>query len=119
VSSAWRPLRAGLGWLLLPLGQNSLLAYSLHLFVVLGAATVLPLIPGFDAAEPIFNTCAQLAGIGVIWVVVGAVPLLRRTHSSLTLPSGASGGNPCTHWAEDVTLCSQVFANVTGNHRGG
>ena len=30
----WRPLRAALGWLLLPLGQASLLAYGTHLFLL-------------------------------------------------------------------------------------
>src|SRR4029434_9114987 len=34
VTVAWMPIRRVLGWLLLPLGQDALSAYILHLFVV-------------------------------------------------------------------------------------
>ena len=34
VTVAWGPIRRALGWLLLPLGQDALSAYILHLFVV-------------------------------------------------------------------------------------
>ena len=44
VTVAWGPIRRVLGWLLLPLGQDALSAYILHLFVVALAMKVRPLV---------------------------------------------------------------------------
>lgn len=112
VSSTWRPLRAGLGWALLPLGQNALLAYSLHLFVVLATATALPLIPGFDGGEPALNTPVQLAGVGAIWVVVGAALLPRRAYRSVMLALGPDGNRRLPHLAR-TSLISAIVLSLT------
>ncbi len=46
LSSLWAPINASLGWLIIPLGQNSLYVYIVHLFVVVGiyngVATAVP-----------------------------------------------------------------------------
>ena len=88
VSAAWRPLRVGLGWILLPLGQNSLLAYSMHLPAVLMAATLLPLIPGFDETDPRMNGLAQLAGVALVWGSVKGSALLSQALRSRLRPRG-------------------------------
>ena len=67
---AWRPLSAGLGWLLIPLGQRALLAYSLHLFLALAAYVWWPIIPWYDMESAPVNTLAQVAAVGVLWTLV-------------------------------------------------
>jgi S-formylglutathione hydrolase FrmB len=66
VTLIWTPIRRGLGWLLLPLGQNALYAYSSHvvLALLLGLAAIqLPLAAGYG-----LNATIQLASIGLIWL---------------------------------------------------
>ena len=65
---AWRPIQATLGWLLLPLGQNALTAYSLHLFVVLAAWKLSDVV----AVEwsPVLVTAYQLAAVLAVWAII-------------------------------------------------
>jgi hypothetical protein len=70
VTVAWVPIRRALGWLLLPLGQDALSAYILHLFVVALAVKVRPLVFGVTPATPLENTLVQLTGIAFIWAAV-------------------------------------------------
>jgi hypothetical protein len=72
---AWAPIRRALGWLLLPLGQDALSAYILHLFVVALAVKLRPVIFGTSAATPAENTAFQLAGIACIWLAIRLHPL--------------------------------------------
>lgn len=75
----WRPLRAALGWFLLPFGERTLSAYSTHLFLVVGVGVVTGLIPGFDPADPALNTLAQLGVVATLWAsLLVAPPLLAR-----------------------------------------
>jgi len=75
VTTAWRPLLAGLGWFLLPLGQNSLLAYSLQLPIVLTAATILSQI-GLERGYPAVNTAVQLAAVVTVWAALKGIRLV-------------------------------------------
>ena len=75
VTLAWAPIRRALGWLLLPLGQDALSAYTLHLFVVALVQKVRPLIPGMSPDDPTQNSLLQAAGIAFIWTAIMARPL--------------------------------------------
>jgi hypothetical protein len=70
VTLAWKPVRRALGWLLLPLGQDALGAYILHLFVVALAMKVKPLVFGTTLASATETTLFQLAGIAFIWMAI-------------------------------------------------
>jgi hypothetical protein len=72
---AWAPIRRALGWLLLPLGQDALGAYILHLFVVALAIKVRPLIFGSTPASPTDNTLLQMAGVVCIWTAIRLRPM--------------------------------------------
>ncbi len=70
VTLFWRPLERALGWLFRPLGEHALYAYTLHLFVVLFVATVLADLPPFQQDALLVNTVVQVAGIGLIWLLI-------------------------------------------------
>lgn len=78
----WRPLRAGLGWLLIPLGQQALLAYALHLGLALLAHVWWPRIPGYDLNNPAINTLAQMLMVLLLWALVQALPRLREASAA-------------------------------------
>jgi enterochelin esterase-like enzyme len=68
---AWRPLYRALGWLLMPLGQNALYAYTAHIvLVVLVAIALMPF--GALRQAPWLNTLLQVAGLLVVWALVRA-----------------------------------------------
>lgn len=75
VSALWVPLRAGLGWLLIPFGQNSLYVYIMHLFVLVAVYNLAPL------AMPLLgdgvNLAAQLLGLATVWVMIHRRVLFR------------------------------------------
>jgi len=82
VTLAWAPIRCALGWLLLPLGQDALSAYILHLFVAALAVKVKPLVFATSPATPMENTAFQLAGIAFIWTVIILRPIaLTQLHT--------------------------------------
>ncbi|MCC6626354.1 MAG: OpgC domain-containing protein [Chloroflexi bacterium] len=66
----WQPLRAGLGWLLLPLGQRALPAYALHLFVILGAHVWWPRLPGYSLDDAAGNSMLQALAVLLLWALV-------------------------------------------------
>jgi hypothetical protein len=87
LSLAWAPIRRALGWLLLPLGQDALSAYILHLFVVVLAVTMRPAV--FGSATPTENTVFQLAGIAFIWTAIMLRPIaLTQLHAWLARATG-------------------------------
>lgn len=77
VTRLWVPLNAALGWLLLPLGQKSLLAYGTHLFVIGPAYAVFGTVLYSDPADELLNSAIQLAMLSIVWGVVKADPLAR------------------------------------------
>jgi hypothetical protein len=88
VTQFWQPLRRLLGWLLLPLGQAALLAYGLHLIVIVAVynADVWELYEQSRAA----NTLLQAITVGLVWGLVkwwdllGTLP--RRLGELLEAP---------------------------------
>jgi hypothetical protein len=75
VTLSWVPIRRALGWLLLPLGQDALGAYILHLFVVALAMKVRPLVFGTLPATAAQNTLFQMAAIAFIWTAIRLRPM--------------------------------------------
>lgn len=66
----WKPLATLFGWLLVPLGQNSLYGYTMHL-VLIGAFTALTPLWGAEwHAVEALNTALQLMTILAIWAMV-------------------------------------------------
>jgi hypothetical protein len=85
VTFAWAPIQRALGWLLLPLGQEALSAYILHLFIAALAVKVKPLVFTTGPATATENTICQLAGIAFIWTAIILRPIaLTQLHTGLT-----------------------------------
>jgi S-formylglutathione hydrolase FrmB len=78
VSRCWRPLRAALGWLFLPLGQGALYAYAVHLFVIIGVQlTILGVWgrgreSGYSAPNIAYDTLIQVVGVAIVWILTRA-----------------------------------------------
>lgn len=67
VTYLYRPLAATVGWLLIPLGQSALYAYTMHVILVY---LLLPLFPSFyDIPEPLYGL-AVLCFPLLLWVMV-------------------------------------------------
>jgi hypothetical protein len=74
VTCFWQPIRRVLGWLLVPLGQSSLYAYSMHVLLI-GLAYA-----SFDAMmdRPEWpNTLVQLSMLVLVWCMVKTRFLFR------------------------------------------
>ncbi len=67
---AWVPLRAALGWLLLPLGQNALYAYSAHIVVAVTTGLLSQTLESAVGASAGANAVLQIASIGLIWAAI-------------------------------------------------
>lgn len=109
VSRCWRPVRRGLGWFLLPLGQGALYAYAAHLFVIIVLQIVIVRIvgqgreSGYSTLSMGYDTLIQLVGVLAVWWLtrtrllqqivapLGAAPFktfrLPRLHWRLLRPS--------------------------------
>ena len=90
VTHAWRPLRWSLGWLLLPLGQNALLAYTAHVLLSL----VVEAVPSVGKPSSVYaqwdSAVLQIIGVGVIWAATCCKGLLlshRARHVWLASPA--------------------------------
>lgn len=69
-TALWQPLRRGLGWLLLPLGQQALWAYAAHVVVavVIGLASSTA---GVRLQErPGWSLLIQVASVGLLWLAI-------------------------------------------------
>jgi enterochelin esterase-like enzyme len=65
---AWRPIQRGLSWLLIPLGQNALYAYSSHVLLALVLGVVATQVP--FSASPGLSAGIQAGSIGLIWLAI-------------------------------------------------
>jgi hypothetical protein len=68
----WVPIRAALGWLMLPLGQAALYSYIVHFFLIL---LVYNLVPWFaslawEPSEAIFTPLLQIGVVMLLWGLV-------------------------------------------------
>lgn len=70
LTAFWRPIERATGWLLIPLGQASLYAYAVHLFLILVAYNVPPYIGSPEAGWELHNTIGQLALVLILWAMV-------------------------------------------------
>ena len=68
----WVPIQRGLGWLLLPLGQHALYAYTAHVVLALGLLAALGTTTQVIDTSPALSAVLQAAGVSLIW---GAVRL--------------------------------------------
>ena len=66
----WQPIQRAVGWLLIPLGQASLYAYTVHLFVIVLAYNVPPYVGSDRPGWELHNTVGQLALVLLIWAMV-------------------------------------------------
>jgi pimeloyl-ACP methyl ester carboxylesterase len=92
VSLFWRPVRRISGWLFLPLGQHALLAYGLHLLVIV-AIYNLDRWELYDRSR-FSNTVLQAATVGLVWILVKQWAQLEslpaRVQAMLEAPLGSA-----------------------------
>ncbi len=65
----WKPIYKALGWLLLPLGQNSLYCYSMHVVLIGLFYSALPRLPFDILTIGTLNTSLQLVVVLGIWTM--------------------------------------------------
>lgn len=70
VTEAWRPIRAGLGWLLLPLGQNALYAYVGHVVLAVPVKLIAGALASSGGPPEAVNALAEVVGLIVIWLAI-------------------------------------------------
>jgi enterochelin esterase-like enzyme len=66
----WATLRRWLGWLVLPLGQNALFAYSAHVALAAGVAIGQRALGTLDSSPARENAAFQLASVLVVWALI-------------------------------------------------
>jgi hypothetical protein len=108
---AWAPIDRALRWLLLPLGQHALSAYTWRLFVTDLIMRMKPAIVGAAPATAAQNTLLQVVGIALIWAIIRLQPtaltqcrasvsrvknLLAVKREYLSLPAHSSHRYPDT-----------------------
>jgi hypothetical protein len=70
VTLFWRPIWAAFGWLLMPLGQNSLYGYTMHVAVIGAFYVALPYLPGHITSVGTINTSLQLMAVLLLWAMI-------------------------------------------------
>ena len=68
----WVPIRRGLGWLMLPLGQAALYCYIVHFFLIVLVYNLEPMLatlPG-EPPEELLTTALQVAIVLLLWLLV-------------------------------------------------
>ncbi len=66
----WKPIQTFLGWLLLPLGQNALYSYTMHVAAIALFSIALPYLSSSITTQGIINTSLQLLAVLAIWVMI-------------------------------------------------
>ena len=66
----WRPAWAIVGWFFLPLGQNSLYSYTMHVVIIGMFYVVLPYLPGNVQEMGTLNTALQLGVLFLLWLLI-------------------------------------------------
>jgi len=66
----WTPFERGVGWLLMPLGQNSLYSYTMHVVIIGGFYALLPYLPGNVTERGTLNTLLQLGVLFLMWWLI-------------------------------------------------
>lgn len=94
VTVFWQPVRRSLGWLLLPLGQHALYAYTVHVWLVALVAMALAPLKLDSPAPQWLNALIQVAAVALIWVLVRFQVLAptsrtRRLYHAAPVPLAA------------------------------
>jgi enterochelin esterase-like enzyme len=93
VDRFWRPFNRVLGWLLLPLGQNALYAYSIHVvFVALVGLFLPPLTLSQNGLKTAY-TVLQLGLVGLTWLLIRwhvFLPRERHWRAWIATPAAAA-----------------------------
>lgn len=63
----WKPLESVFGWFFLPLGQNSLYSYTMHVVIIGGFYVILPYLPVNVREMGTLNTGLQLGVLFLLW----------------------------------------------------
>jgi hypothetical protein len=66
----WAPIHTMLGWLLSPLGENSLYSYTMHVVIIGGFYILLPYLPGNLTSRGLINTSLQLGVLLSLWWLI-------------------------------------------------
>jgi hypothetical protein len=68
----WIPVRRGLGWLMLPLGQAALYSYIVHFFLILLVYNLAPYTVALagEPSEAVINPILQIAVVALLWLMV-------------------------------------------------
>ncbi len=66
----WTPIKALFGWMLTPLGSNSLYSYTMHVIIIGLFYIALPLLPGHITQNGILNTSLQLSVLLALWLMI-------------------------------------------------
>lgn len=66
----WRVANRALGWFFIPLGQNSLYVFIVHVYVVLLISNVIPFGFSIPPVNILFNTVVHTIALAVLWLMV-------------------------------------------------
>lgn len=69
LTDIWKPIRKGLGWLLVPLGQNALYSYTMHVIVIAFFYIMLSFMTVDVTRDGNINTVLQLGVLLLIWAM--------------------------------------------------
>src|SRR6185369_15166617 len=95
VTVAWQPIHRALGWLLIPLGQNALYAYTAHVVLALPIALIMHTVWVPEAWVGTQTAMAQAASVLAIWVLIRRRVLFispTQGKARYLLPLGAAFG---------------------------
>ncbi|HEX2173896.1 MAG TPA: OpgC domain-containing protein [Dehalococcoidia bacterium] len=70
VTALWRPIRRAIGWLLIPLGQEALYAYTAHVVLAAVVAIGVHLVWSNASLPAHLNAVTQIASVAAIWLLV-------------------------------------------------
>jgi hypothetical protein len=66
----WKPIWAIVGWFFVPLGQNSLYGYTMHVAIIGLFYVLLPYLPGHITEQGLVNTSLQLGVLFALWLMI-------------------------------------------------
>lgn len=111
----WGVLQRATGWLLLPLGQHALYAFTAHIVVAGLSGAAFPRFDPADALTPWLNAGIQILGVGLIWLLLKQrafmpVPATRRYWHASPAIAGVVVVALLGSWPARSTLSAQVDA---------
>jgi hypothetical protein len=74
----WTPISRFTGWLLLPLGENALTAYSVHIYLVAITTKVSTSIIEGRGPDDLVSTLIQIGGVMFVWLFIRFEPPMKE-----------------------------------------